>query len=348
MRSYAVAGAGAVGSALAAYLAQRGHPVLIVGREPHVQAIRKQRGLRVVCPVGSFLAKVEAQTTPPSRLPDDTLLFLTVQTPDVLSTLTQWTDLGRERPLVTWQNGVRAEATARTLFQTVYGGVVRFTATLLEPGEVRLRAPGALILGRYPHGRDSLSSEMVGDLRGAGFQVAESPRIMEDKALKLLVNLVSGPAALLHRTKKEPVLAAVQSALLEEAIRVFGAAGVRAHAASGLGQSEGELLAHFRSGGSDPDSVPGVYNSTWQNLHHRRSRLENESYHGEIIRLGQEVGVPTPVNARALDVLESVHNAGLGPEPFTPREFRKRFEDVVTFETESQPAPPKDLSALEI
>ena len=42
-----------------------------------------------------------------------------------------------------------------------------------------------------------------------------------------------------------------------------------------------------------------MYNSTWQNLHYRRPRLENEFYHGEIIRLGRECGVPTPVNERA-------------------------------------------------
>ena len=128
MRSYVVAGAGAVGSALAAYLARRGHPVLIVGRERHVQAIRKRGGLRVACPVGSFLVEVEARTTPPSSLPRDTILFLTVQAPDVLSTLHQWTRLGPDRPLVTWQNGVRSESTARALFENVYGGVVRFTA----------------------------------------------------------------------------------------------------------------------------------------------------------------------------------------------------------------------------
>ena len=150
---------------------------------------------------------------------------------------------------------------------------------------------------------------MVGDLRGAGFQVAESPRIMEDKALKLLVNLVSGPAALVRLTKKEPALAAVQAALLEEAIRVYGSAGVPARAASGVGQSENELLAHFRAGGADPDTVPGVHNSTWQNLHYGRRRLENDYYHGEIIRLGKEVGVPTPVNERALQVLESARRA---------------------------------------
>ena len=349
MRSYAVAGAGAVGSALAAYLAQRGHSVLIVGRERHVQAIHKQGGLRVVSPLASFLAEVEARTTPPAKLPDDTILFLTVQAPDVLSTLKQWTRLGTKRPIVTWQNGVRAEATARGLFEKIYGGVVRFTSTVLEPGEVRLRAPGTLILGRYPHGRDSVSSEIVGDLRGAGFHVGESPRIMEDKALKLLVNLVSGPAALVRRTQKEPVLAAVQAALLEEAIRVFGAAGVLASAASGIGQSEDELLAHFHAGGSDPDTAGGVYNSTWQNLHHGRERLENEYYHGEIIRLGKEVGVPTPVNARTLEVLETVLRAGRGPEVLTPLEFRKRFEDVVRFPTEaSEPVSGATLSALEI
>ena len=193
-----------------------------------------------------------------------------------------------------------------------------------------------------------MSAEIAGDLKGAGFQVAESPDIFKDKALKLLVNLVSGPAVLLKRTDKEPVLAAVQVALLEEAYRVFGAAGIKAEPVSGLGESEDVLLAHFKSGGQKPDTAGGVYNSTWQNLHHRRPRLENAYYHGEIIRLGRENGIPTPVNARALELLEWAQRAGLGPETLDRDAFRARFADVVNFDRLSDAEPASTPSGLEI
>jgi 2-dehydropantoate 2-reductase len=189
---------------------------------------------------------------------------------------------------------------------------------------------------------------MVLDLRGAGFEAAVSPEIQADKALKLLVNLVSGPAVLLRRTGKEPVLAAVQVALLEEALLVYAAHGIDARPASGLGQPLGSLLAHFRAGGSAPDTAGGIYNSTWQNLHRHRPRLENDFYHGEIVRLGREVGVATPVNARALLVLESVCAQGLGPEPFDLDTFRARFVDVVDFSRVLSAPGPESPPDLEI
>ena len=347
MRPYVIIGAGAVGSALGGYLARRGHPVLLVGRPQHARAIQAQGGLRVVDRAETFLASLTAHSSIPENVPKDAILFLSVQSPDVEHTLTAWRGFA-SHPLVTWQNGLRAEGVAAPIFPELYGGVVRFTSTLLTPGEVRLRKPGSLIIGRWPHGKNAQSAEIAGDLGNAGFHVAESERVGDDKALKLLVNLVSGPAVLLKRTDKEPVLAAVQVALLEEAHRVFTAAGIRALPTSGIGETKEALLAHFKSGGQKPDTAGGVYNSTWQNLHHRRPRLENDFYHGEIIRLGRDNGVPTPVNERALEVLEWVHRSGLGPEALDRDAFRARFADVVDFDRLIEAASASAPSGLEI
>jgi 2-dehydropantoate 2-reductase len=348
MRPYTIMGSGAVGSALAGYLARQGHPILLIGRESHVRAIRAQGGLRVASRTEPFLVPLEVRTTPPESLAPNSVLFLTVQSPDVAAALAPLRKFGPRTPLVTWQNGLRAEDLAATTFLEIYGGVVRFTSTLLEPGEVRLRGPGQLIVGTYPRGLSALAGEIVNDLRSAGFEAAESPDIQDDKALKLLVNLVSGPAVLLRRTEKEPILAALQVALLEEAMRVYAAAGIHARPASGLGQTADALLAHFRAGGQRPDTAGGVYNSTWQNLHHRRPRLENDFYHGEIVRLGKQFGIATPVNARALQVLESVREAGLGPEPFDRDAFRDAFKNVVDFEKAAGETERSAPSGLEI
>jgi hypothetical protein len=75
-----------------------------------------------------------------------------------------------------------------------------------------------------------------------------------------------------------------------------------------------------------------VYNSTWQNLHHRRPRLENDFYHGEIVRLARSHGLVAPVNARVLALLEEARERGLGPESMDPGTFRIRFEDILNFE----------------
>jgi len=329
MRSYLVFGAGAVGSALAGYLARRGHPVLAVARPPHVEAIRRQGGLRVVSREETFLAPVEAVAAMPAEIPRGARILLTVQVPGLLPALEALGSDLRDHAVVTFQNGIRAEEIAAPFCDPLYGGVIRFTSTMLEPGEVRLRAPGILIVGRHPEGQDEVALSLGEDLRGAGFSAHVSPRIQSDKVLKLMVNLVSGPPVLLRRTGREPMLAAVQVAVLQEARRILEAAGLSPIPAAGVGQTVDELLERFRSGGTEPDTRGRVYNSTWQNLHHGRPHLENDAYHGEIVRLGAAHGIPAPVNARVLEVLEEAQRNGLGPEPFDREEFRRRFDDLV-------------------
>lgn len=344
-----VFGAGAVGSALAAYLSRKGHPVRLVGRENHVRAIQDQGGIRTISRTETFLAPVEASSRLIEPIPNDAVLMLTVQSQDLGQAMTQITTHADSLPVITWQNGIQAEPLAAKRFSDLYGGVIRFTATFLVPGEVRLRKPGKLILGRYPTGTDAVCRSIVDDLSAAGFEAAGSPDIQADKALKLLVNLVSGPAVLLKRTDKEPILAAVQIAVLEEARMVFDRAGIQAYPASGIGQTVDHLRAHFRSGGSAPDTSGGIYNSTWQNLYHRRPRLESRFYHGEILTLGKRFGVPTPVNARVLDVLETVREEGAGPEPFDRETFGSRFQDLVNLKAIAQTDPlPDNLDSLEI
>ena len=346
MSPYVVLGAGAVGSAIGAYLARRGHEVILVARPAHARAIQTRGGLQVTTYDETFVVSLAAVDRLPETLPAGAVVLLGVQAPDVASALEPVADRLQGVPVVTLQNGIRAEETAARYVDRVYGGIVRFTATLLDPGEVRLRRPGDLIVGCHPSGVDATAEAIAADFRAAGFGAAATPDIAAEKALKLLVNLVSGPAVLMHRTKVEPDLARVQVALLEEGRAVFAAAGRSVEPVSGLGAPVDAMIARFRAGGSAPDGKP-VYNSTWQNLHHRRPRLENSFYHGEIIALGEEHGIPTPVNERALALLEEVREQGLGPEPWTPEEFHRRFADVV--DLDAPLTPPTDPGAnLEI
>lgn len=340
MRPIFIFGAGAVGSALGAYLARTGHPVTLLARENHARRIQAQQGVRVRSRGEVFLAPVEAVTHPPATLPAEGWIFITVKAQDAAAAAAALGELPRHHPVVTWQNGIRAEADAAPHCPRLYGGVVRFTATMLEPGEVRLRAPGSLIVGRHPRGSDQAAAALVEDLNRAGFTAAQSPEIAADKALKLFVNLVSGPPVLVRRTGRDPALAKVQLALLLEADAVFRAANIPVYPASGIGQEVPDLLQRFREGGSAPDTRGGVYNSTWQSLHYTHRSLENAYYHGEVISLGERHGVATPVNRRALEVLQDVHRQKLGPEPFSPAEFRARFAGVVDFSEASEtPAP---------
>jgi 2-dehydropantoate 2-reductase len=46
--------------------------------------------------------------------------------------------------------------------------------------------------------------------------------------------------------------------------------------------------------------------STWQCIRLQRGRTELDSFYGEIIRLGREHGVPTPINQALFDLVEEM------------------------------------------
>ena len=66
------------------------------------------------------------------------------------------------------------------------------------------------------------------------------------------------------------------------------------------------------------------------------------------IDLGRRAGIPTPVNERALAELETAAERCLGPEPYSPQEFRLRFEDVVDWARLPEPPENPESGSLEI
>src|SRR5512147_1772477 len=112
MTRIAIIGAGAIGSVLGACLSQAGEDVTLIGRSEHVQAI-EQNGLQIDGVSGSFAARV-ATAEKLAFQPD--FAFLTVKTQDVLAALQANQAFLRGTPLVTFQNGVRSDEMAASLF----------------------------------------------------------------------------------------------------------------------------------------------------------------------------------------------------------------------------------------
>lgn len=283
---YTVFGAGSVGTVLAGLLADRGVPVAIAGRGA-VERLRLEGDDETV----------EARV-PVVAEPEGTIL-LCVHGPDVADLCPRWPG----RTVVTFQNGVRAEAAAARSCRVI-GGVWRMTCTLLEPGRALFTRRGRVIVGRHPEGVDAEVEALAADLRRAGFDVGVSPRIAGDKWLKLLLNLASTAHALVRREDHgRPEFGRLKAALLEEARDVLAKAGIVAVSGDGRDATiEEEIERHRRGGGR----VRPVYNSTWRQL--SLGRRPKERYHDTITALG-----PAPRNAAMLAFLDRAK----GPECYT-------------------------------
>lgn len=289
-------GAGAMGLYLGGLLARSGEDVAIMARGAALEALRGH-GLTVKSSrLGTFTVPIktlDATVAPEPVEPVDLVLFC-VKTYD--------TDAAAEgiRPLVgpntvvlSVQNGVEsAERIARAVGQVaVIGGVAQVSAILEAPGVVIGRGEPAIIrFGEFEGGLSERVTRLEPVFTRAGI-VAEPQtdirRVIWEKFIFIcalsgvtaLTRLPLGP--LLNRDETRWLLRGV----LDEVTAVARAQGV------GLSEDIAErLFERIASFGAD------VRGSMAHDLANGR-RLEVDALNGAAARMGQRLGVATPINA---------------------------------------------------
>ncbi|NUW44716.1 ketopantoate reductase family protein [Nonomuraea rhodomycinica] len=287
---YIVIGAGAVGGTIGARLFQAGHEVLLIARGAHYEALRT-RGLRLLTPESDDTLPVPTADGPvPTR--DDDVLVLATKSQDTVAALDPWP---RHLPVLCAQNGVDNERTVMRRFERVYGMCVWLPALHLEPGTVAaygMPHSGMFHVGRYPQGVDDLARQMVADLCKSDFVALAQPDVMRWKYGKLLGNLGNAVEALCGH---EPGVGTLHDRARAEGAAVLEEAGIPY-----TGQEEESAL---RGDQVDVRPIGGAQRgggSSWQSLARSSGTIETDYLNGEIVLLGREYGLPTPVN----DVLQ--------------------------------------------
>ena len=137
-----VFGAGSLGSLVGGLLA-REHAVTLVGRDPHVAAVRES-GLRVE---GAFDFGVRPEATTDGRGLDADLAVVTVKAFDT-ETAADALATGDVDAVISLQNGLGNETTlAARLDCPVLAGTVTYGAELSAPGVVTCTGEGDVALG---------------------------------------------------------------------------------------------------------------------------------------------------------------------------------------------------------
>ncbi len=297
---YLVLGPGAVGGTIAGRLAQHGHEVNLIARGAHAAALR-DRGLMLRDPIEAItltLPVVERPSEVDWR-PDD-VVVLAVKTQDSASALAELAAVAPSSiAIVCAQNGVENERLALRQFGNVYGMCVMLPATHLEPGEVEASAApvsGILDVGRYPHGTDTTVKAIASDFSASMFSSEAVPAIMRFKYAKLLMNLGNALQAACG--------AAARGGELYRRARAEGEDAFRAGGIDFASREEdlarrGDILKT-----APIEGKPRGGGSSWQSLARGTGTIETDYLNGEIVRLGREHGVSTPVNV----VLQQVAN----------------------------------------
>ena len=309
-RSTTVVGAGAVGSFYGAMLARAGHPVTLVARAPHVEAIRA-RGLQLS--MGGEVHRVPlAASTELEAVRGADLVLFCVKSTDTDAVARQIAPLLAPQALVmSLQNGVdNAETLARHVRQPVVPVAVYVATAMPEPGVVQHHGRGDLVIGPLDAAaaQDAALAErlqaLVSLFASAQVPVRISPDVVGELWSKLMVNCAYNAISALAqqpygRMAALPEIRELQRAVVHEVVAVARAAGRPMDLEAALAAMERIAVA-----------MPGQRSSTAQDLA-RRKPTEIDHLNGAIVRRGAELGVPTPVNQAllALVKLAEVANA---------------------------------------
>lgn len=291
----AVVGAGAVGCYFGGMLARAGLAVTLIGRAAHVDAIRAS-GLRLEARTFDERIALEASTSPEAVRGADLILFCvkSMATEDTAREIAPFLEKGAI--VLNLQNGVdNAERIQARIEQPVVPAVVYVATEMAGPGHVKHHGRGDLVIGaldaRLPSG---VLERIKGLLKPAGIPVAVSDNVMGELWAKLVVNCAyNALSAITQLPYGELIRGAgireTMRAVMEEALAVAKKSGVR--------MADNMIDRTY----AIAEAMPAQYSSTAQDLA-RGKPTEIDHLNGYLVRRGEAIGVPTPVN-RALHAL---------------------------------------------
>jgi 2-dehydropantoate 2-reductase len=288
----AVMGAGAVGCYYGAMLARAGHKVTLIARPQHVEAVRRA-GLRLQTSQFDEFIKLDASSAADGARGARLVLFSVKSTDTEAAGKALAPHLEREAAILTLQNGVdNAERLAATLGREVIPAVVYVAVEMAGAGHVRHHGRGELLIGR---GKGS--ETIVAAFAGADVKVEISDNVAGALWAKLIVNCAYNALSAITQL---PYGRLVQGAgvpdvmrdVVDECLAIARACGV---------QVPGDMQETVRG---LAQTMPGQYSSTAQDLA-RQKKTEIDHLNGFVVRKGEALGVPTPVN-RALLALVKV------------------------------------------
>ena len=285
-----VMGSGGLGGYFGGLLARHGADVTFIARGANLHALQGH-GLTVRSINGDFALPVRACADPAGLPPADVILFC-VKTYDAVAAAALLEPVVAARTvLLTLQNGVDMAADLQAIFGrgTALAGVTRTGSTLVAPGVIEQPTADRLIEFGSLTGQEHDQVDHVRTLlAGAGIPTLVSPNIQRSLWEKLVFIAPFSGLSTLTRLTPAQLLAHASTRTLYRSVMQETAAV--AQAAAGVAADIVEHTMHYLATAGDPgDSSMAV---DFQ----RRRRIEVEAINGAVVRHGQRLQVPTPLN----------------------------------------------------
>lgn len=281
---FAVMGAGAVGCYYGGMLARSGHPVVLVARAQHVQAIAKS-GLRLQTQAFDEQVAIQASTNA-SAVRGANAVLLCVKSADTESAgRAMQPYLAADTLVVCLQNGVDNADRLRAVLphQPVCAAVVYVATEMAGPGHVKHNGRGDLVIDALP-----AAAAMALALTASGVPTTQSANVRGELWAKLILNCAYNAVSAIAQM---PYGKTVTGVGVQDLMRDVVAECLAVALAGGV-QVAGDVHAAVANLAG---SMPNQLSSTAQDLA-RGKATEIDYLNGFIVQRGKALGVATPAN----------------------------------------------------
>jgi 2-dehydropantoate 2-reductase len=304
----AVMGAGAVGCYYGGMLARAGHDVALIGRAPHMDAVRRAGLLLETLSFQSRLA-LRAATDASGVAGAGLVLCCVKATDSERAAQAMAPHLSPDALVLSLQNGVdNAERLQALLDCPVAPAVVYVAAQMAGPGHVRHHGRGELVIGPA-----AASEDLAALFAAAGVPMRICDNVAGELWAKLIVNCAYNALSAITqvpygRLVQGEGVEAVMREVVDECLAVAQGAGV---SVAGDPWDAVQRIAR---------TMPSQFSSTAQDLARGR-RSEIDHLNGQVLRLGEALGIATPVNrvlhalVKAIEGRTPVNAAGGAGQP---------------------------------
>jgi len=302
-----ILGAGAVGLSVAARISGIAS-VHAVCRPQQAQAIGKE---------GFFLTGLWGDETHSFSCSDDApdrdwdYIIITSKSTDTRSVCNQFSDILRNREVMSLQNGIGNEEIIREYTDRVIGAMIITSFEWKGTSSVHVSVEGGpMKMGRFPEGIDAHVIDLYETIKAARISVETSSNIMSDIWGKTLYNCALNPTGAIlevpYGDLVHPRSWEIISSIVAEAFSVAVAEGIKL-----AWETREEYLQHLRD-----VLIPATarhHSSMLQDII-RGKRTEIDSLNGAIVARGSAQTIPTPYNACVSDMIrckEQISRGGL-------------------------------------
>ncbi|MBI4596376.1 MAG: 2-dehydropantoate 2-reductase [Candidatus Tectomicrobia bacterium] len=289
---FAVFGTGGVGGYFGGRLANSGENVIFIARGKHLKAIR-EKGLRVDSVRGDFLIAPAEAIDDPAQVGIVDVVILGVKTWQIPETAIAMRPLvGMKTVVLPLQNGLEApdQLAAVLGVEHVLGGLARILSFVVEPGHIRhIGGPASITFGELDNRKSRRVERLRQIFKRAGVVAEIAPDIHVALWEKFLFVAAAGGLGAVTRApigvlRGLPETRRMLEQAMEEIFRVARARNICLH--------DDTVVKTMKFA----DSLPSAGTSSLQRDIISGHPSELEAWNGAVMRMGQLVEIPTPLN----------------------------------------------------